>query len=169
MSQPQPKCDFTMCIGTITSVNGIKGYVKIRSFADKPHDFSLFKHIFDINGKQYKINIITSKGDSILAAVEGISSRDEAEALINTQLFIKRSELSELSQDQYYYAELLGITAQLSDGKQVGVVKNVLNFGAGDILEIYDIASKDTFYYPFTKQAVTQVNLEKNYIVLSQL
>ena len=63
----------------------------------------------------------------------------------------------------------MGLDAKLKNGTNFGVVKGVVNFGAGDILEIYDLNSEKTIYYPFTKQFVPEINLDKRHILLEPL
>jgi 16S rRNA processing protein RimM len=169
MANKLPKSDYDVCVGVITSVNGVKGYVKIRSFTEHPQDIMTFKKIFDVSNKEYNINIINLKKDYVIAGIKGIDSRDEAEKLRNIRLYIKRSELPNAGQEEYYHADLLGLDAKLKDGTNFGLVKNIVNFGAGDIIEIYDLNSEKTIYYPFTKQYVPEINLEKRYIILEPL
>jgi 16S rRNA processing protein RimM len=162
--------DFDICVGVITSVNGVKGHVKIRSFTEKPSDIANFNALFDQDGKEvYKVSVVTSKKDYIIAGIAGISNRNEAEKLRNTKLFIKRSALPHSKGDEYYHADLVNLEARSEEGVQLGIVKNIVNFGAGDIIEIYDISTEKTIYYPFTKQFVPEVNIEKKYITLKPL
>ncbi len=159
-----------VCIGVITSVNGVKGYVKIRSFTEKPTDIVNFNSVFDENAeKKFDISIIYSKKDYVIASISGVKSRNEAELLRNTKLFIKRAELPAASNDEFYHADLLGLEAKYQDGTPAGVVKNVVNFGAGDILEIYDFGTERALYFPFTKQFVPEINLAEQFVVLQPM
>ena len=159
-----------ICVGVITSVNGVKGYVKIRSFTADPSDLSKFKRVYDQNGnKSYNISIVAEKKGYVIAGIDGIKNRNEAEELRNTRLFINRSELQEPANDEYYHADLVGIEAKYEDGTPAGIVKEVVNFGAGDILEIYSLSSEKIMYYPFNKQFIPEVNLSKGYVVLSKV
>lgn len=170
MTKANASQDYDICVGVITSVNGVKGHVKIRSFTEKPGDVANFNEIYDEHGqKAYKISVITTKKDYIIAGIEGINNRNQAETLRNTKLFIKRSELPQPSSEEYYHADLVGIEARSEEGVQLGIVKNVLNFGAGDILEVYDISTEKTIYYPFTKQFIPEVNLKEKFLILKPL
>jgi 16S rRNA processing protein RimM len=171
MSNSRVKEDFNICVGVITSVNGVKGHVKIRSFTQKSSDIANFNHIFDPESKkEYKISVVSAKKDYIIAGIEGVNSRNDAERMRNTQLFIKRSELPEAANnDEYYHADLIGIQAKAQDGRPIGVVKNVLNFGAGDVLEIYNASTEKTSYYPFTKQFVPELDVPAGILTLMPL
>ena len=161
--------DPDLCIGVITSVHGVKGYVKIRTFTDEPSDIEQFSHIFDDAGASYELKIKIPKKDYIIASIEGVISRNHAEKLRNTKLFIKRSELPDLSQDEFYHADLIGMEAVSTEGDTVGIVKNITNFGAGDILEIYDLSSEKVIFFPFKKQFVPAVDVLQRKITLNPL
>lgn len=169
MERNSAKLGNGICVGVITSVNGVRGHVKIRSFTEKPTDIANFIHIFDDNENVYNISIVAIKKDYVIAGIKGISNRDEAEKLRSTKLYIKRSELSEPGKDQYYHADLIGLEARSEEGVTIGIVKNLVNFGAGDILEVYDTTSEKVVYYPFTKQFVPEVNLNGKFLVLKPL
>jgi 16S rRNA processing protein RimM len=166
---PSSGDDPMVCVGVITSVHGVKGNVKIRSFTDAPTDIATFHHVFDDSGRQFNISVIIPKKDYMIAAIEGVSSRNDAEGLRNVKLYIKRSELPELANDEFYHADLIGMEARSSDGTLLGTVKNVVNFGAGDILEIYDISSEKIIYYPFKKQFIPAVDAISGVITLLPL
>jgi 16S rRNA processing protein RimM len=168
MSVKKVSNDFDICIGVITSVNGVRGNVKIKNFTENPRDIADFKNIYDQDNKPYKISIVSVRKDCLIAEIEGISNRNEAETLRNIKLFINRSELPEASNDEYYHADLLGLNARYDDGTMVGTVKNIVNFGAGDIIEIYDVSTERTLYIPFTKAQVPFVSLIEGYITVAQ-
>ena len=165
-----PAVDNDICVGVITSVNGVKGYVKIRSFTDQPSDIAKFDFIFDPESKQnFQISVVSSKKDYFIGKIVGINNRTEAEKLRNTKLYIKRSALPNVSEEEYYHADLIGTEARSEEGVIVGTIKNIVNFGAGDILEVYDKTSENTVYYPFTKQFVPEINITQKFIVLKPL
>ena len=161
--------DPDICIGVITSVHGVKGYVKIRTFTNKPTDVTSFNNVYDEDGNTYKVSVVFPKKDYLIAAIEGINNRNQAEPLRNTKLYIKRSELPTPKNNEFYHADLLGMEARSSDDSKFGIVKNVVNFGAGDILEIYDITSEKVVYYPFKKQYVPTIDINQRYITVNPL
>ncbi len=110
MLNSQQEHESSICIGVITAVNGVKGYVKVRSFTAKPEDITSFDRVFDDYGKVYELKIITLKKDYVIVSIEGISSRNDAEKLRNTKLYIARTSLPEVSNDEeYYHADLVAI------------------------------------------------------------
>lgn len=158
--------DEKICVGVITSANGVKGQVKIRCFTETPADIANFNVIMDENNHTYNIRMVTSKKDYIIAAVEGIQNRNQAETLRNIRLFINRNDLPELGNDEFYHADLIGLEARNKEGISLGIIKNIVNYGAGDIFEINDISSNKAVYIPFNKQFVPEIYMDEGYVVV---
>ena len=86
-----------------------------------------------------------------------------------TQLFVPRSAFPEPDEDDYYFADLVGLDVKSTEGKRVGTVIAVEDFGAGTLLEIKPGKSADSqhsFYHPFTKVAVPKVDLKAGRVVI---
>lgn len=162
--------DQNICVGVITSVNGVKGYVKIRTFTENSRDICSFKNLFEKEStKAFNLKLVMSKKDYIVAAIEGVTSREEAEKLRNTMLYISRDELPSLKEKEFYHSDLIGMEVTNTDSILLGTVRNVLNFGAGDILELQDPVSEKTIYYPFNNQFVKSIDSENNVITVDAL
>jgi len=98
-----------------------------------------------------------------------ITTREQAVALKGTQLFVPRELLPEPEEDEFYYADLIGLEVKTTTGKRLGVVRAVHDFGAGDMLEIQPAKSAEdqgSFFHPFTKLAVPKIDLEAGRIVI---
>ena len=97
-----------------------------------------------------------------------MNDRSGAEKLNGVELFVDRSLLPEPEDDDdFYHADLIGLAARLADGTQIGVVAAVPNFGAGDLLEIRDPRSGDTYLYPFTKAVVPEIRIAEGYLLIN--
>jgi 16S rRNA processing protein RimM len=139
-----------ICIGKITSAHGVKGLVKILPYGE---DTGLLEH-----AEGFKITLKNPMGKFILAEIEGVSDRDAAEALRNTELFIARDKLPEIKDaDTFYYEDLLGLKAVDEDGSEIGKITAIENFGAGELLEIRLTSGQDVLV-PFTGEYVPEVN-----------
>ena len=68
--------------------------------------------------------------------------------------------------DDFYHADLIGLEARLTDGTVIGKVTAVPNFGAGDLIEVRDPRSGDTYLYPFTSAAVPHIHLKDGFLVI---
>jgi len=147
-------------IGEITTAHGIKGYVKVRSYAE---DETLLEHVgvhnAEVGGKPVRITLKNGvKGDWV-AEVHGVTDRNEAETLRGTKLYLDRDVFPDTDAGEYYVEDLKGLKVVDKDGKEIGTVLDVDNFGAGDIIDIKP-PSGPSFYIPFTDDIVLDVDFD---------
>jgi 16S rRNA processing protein RimM len=152
-------------IGAIASAHGVRGEVKIKTFTGKPADVAAYGPVEDESGKRrFEIRKTGIARGLVIARLAGIEDRDAAEALRGMRLYVGREALgtkpkgSGKVRDLWFHADLIGLRAVDTAGKALGTVKAVLNFGAGDILEVTDDAGA-TLHYPFAKRVVTKVDI----------
>jgi 16S rRNA processing protein RimM len=79
---------------------------------------------------------------------------------------VARARLPDPAQDEFYFADLIGLTAERPDGSPLGEVVAVHNFGAGDVLEVQLAGSLETILVPFSRQAVPQVDVAARRLVI---
>ncbi len=149
-----------VCVGVITAAHGVRGFVKVKSFTANAEDFAAYGDLRDASGKRcLSVEIAGRIKDCFLVKIRGVNDRNSAEALRGTELFVSRSQLPETAEGEFYYADLVGMTAKSPDGTVLGVVKAIYNFGAGDMLEI-EKPDSDTEFVGFTNKTVPAVNLK---------
>jgi 16S rRNA processing protein RimM len=156
-----------VCLAEITSPHGVRGAVKVKIFTAYGEDLFGYPTLRDQAGKVYKLTLFAPKqNDLFVVMVEGISSREEAEALRGVRLYVDRSELPPLPSDEFYYEDLIGLTVVDQSGEKIGTVSTVQNYGAGDFFDIQAEAG-DQCTLPFTKEAVPEVNLGAKKIIIN--
>lgn len=156
-----------VCVGIIAAAHGIKGFVKIKYFTANYDDITKFDKVFNEMNRVFNIRVISTKENCVIASIEGINNRNDAEKLQNTTLYIDRNELPQAANNEYYHTDLIDCAVKLEDGLVIGKVQNIHNFGAGDIIEIHDQLSNKNTYYPFDKTFVKQVNIDDKYIIIA--
>ena len=149
--------DDKICIGAISGVHGVRGLVKLQSFAENPHAFSDYGPLLDEAGRIVKLEVLSSLKGQFLAKIEGVADRSAAEAIKGKQLYVSRAALPAPLTGEYYHADLIGLTAIKTDGTMLGKVAAVHNYGAGDVLEIRH--GNDEILLPFVKSFVPHVDL----------
>jgi 16S rRNA processing protein RimM len=159
-----------LLLGVIAGPKGIKGEVRVKSFTEVPEDIAAYGALTDATGqKTFKLKVIgLSKGLPVVR-IKGISDRNQAEALKGTELFVLRSELPEVDvEDEFYYADLVGLQAVFKEGESFGIISGVHDFGAGDMLEIIPDGKteKSSVLVPFTAEMVPEVNMAAKQVVL---
>lgn len=153
--------DKRILIAEITTAHGIKGFVKVRSYAEDEN--LLEEPLADESGKVFSLRLKNAiKGDWI-AQIEGVNDRNAAETLRGTKLYINRAALPETDDGEYYIEDLKGLRVLDESGKEIGTLTGVENFGAGDLLDIKPMSGQ-SFYLPFTKDV--QVDLKGRTITI---
>ena len=92
--------------------------------------------------------------------------RDAAAALKGLRLYVARERLPEPEAGEFYHADLIGLAAEGTDGKRLGTVRAVEDFGAGILLEI-GLEDGGTAMIPFSAEAVPEVDIEGGRVVVA--
>ncbi len=155
-------------VGQIGAAHGIKGEVRIATHTQDPQDIGRYGPLdTDRPGLTVTITKLRRNKTVIIAHLAGISDRTAAERLNGVNLYIDRSRLPEPEdEDDFYHADLIGLEARLESGVVLGTVSAVPNYGAGDLIEVRDPQSGDTFLYPFTKAVVPSIRIDEGYLVI---
>ncbi|WP_088345444.1 MULTISPECIES: ribosome maturation factor RimM [Rhodomicrobium] len=154
-------------LGRIAGAHGLRGEVKINSFTAAPEDIAAYGPLTDPAGRSFTIRSLRPlKGGAVTAQLAGISTRDAAEALRGTELYIEREKLPEPDPDEWYYEDLIGMAAVSPEGAPIGEIVAVQNFGAGDLLEIRSPDARQTLFVPFTEATVPVVDIEARQVTV---
>ncbi|MGE0109401.1 MAG: ribosome maturation factor RimM [Bdellovibrionales bacterium] len=153
-----------ICVGTITGPHGIKGEVILRSATDDPAAIFTYGTLTDKNGtKTFSLTLRGTNKGGFIIAIEGIATRNDAEALKNTALYINRSALPHLDEDEYYLTDLIGLSVHVANDSAFGNVINVHDYGGGIFLEISSKTNK-SFMLPFKDEFVPVVDIKGGFI-----
>lgn len=152
-------------LGVIADAHGIKGAVKLRPFTHSP-DAILTYALHDESGKVFTLKAIGVAKDQIICSVEGVSSRNDAEALKGTVLGVHRSAMPQSdADDEFYIEDMVGLRVQLEGGAAYGHVTSVMNYGAGDIIAIQTEQGSEELY-SFTHATFPQVDMAARVLTL---
>lgn len=148
-----------VCVAQIGAPHGVRGAFHLRCFTAAPENVAAYGTLCDERGRPlFYLRIVGPAKGGVIAAVPGVTDRDAAEALRGQSLHVPRERLPATGEDEYYHEDLVGLTARDAEGREVGRVVAVLNYGAGDILEIAT-ADGGSLMVPFTRAAVPAVDL----------
>ncbi|HJD54434.1 MAG TPA: ribosome maturation factor RimM [Rickettsia endosymbiont of Proechinophthirus fluctus] len=151
-------------VGVIKSCHGIKGHVMLKSFTD-PATKILERNLVNESGANIHIKLISQNAKGkLICTFNDIATRNEAEHLKGYKIFCLRASLPELEEDEFYIADLTHLPVLNQDHKEIGKIKNILNFGAGDIIEI-EFSDQTTELLPFNKEFFPIIT--KDYVILN--
>lgn len=154
-------------VAQIVGAHGVHGRVKLKSFTAEPEGVFAYGPLTDAAGtKTFTLRRTGAGKDHFLAEVDGVRSKEAADALRGTLLHVERDRLPATGdEDEFYHADLIGLPAETGDGQPFGTVKAIFDFGAGDLLEIEHTSGK-TVHLPFTKAEVPVVDVKGRRIVV---
>jgi 16S rRNA processing protein RimM len=156
-----------ICIGAIAGAFGVAGEVRLKSFCSEPADIGSYGPLTTEDGsRQFRITLTRPVAGGFGARIAGVTTRDQAEALRGTSLFVTRDKLPSLPDDEFYHADLIGLEAFDTGGEHLGKVTAVHNHGAGDIIEISPTRHKSALLLPFTKAIVPNVDIGASRLIV---
>jgi 16S rRNA processing protein RimM len=160
--------DQRVCVGRIGAAHGTRGEVRLWSFTADPMAIADYGALATADGtRTFTIETLRPAKDFLVARLAGIMDRTAAENLCNLDLYIARELLPEpVDADEFYHADLIGLAAVATDGRVLGNVVAVHNFGASDLIEVRPTQGGMTVMLPFTDAIVPIVDVAGGRIVV---
>ncbi|SFJ37896.1 ribosome maturation factor RimM [Celeribacter neptunius] len=158
--------DTRIIVGAIAGAFGVQGEVRIKSFCADPEAIGTYSPLTSEDGKTtYILGITRAIKNGFAARIDGVETKEQADALKGETLYADRDALPSLPDDEFYHADLIGLTVLDTGGNTLGTVRNVLNHGAGDLLEVQAPGLSTTVLLPFTLVNVPTVDLTAGRII----
>ncbi|HCM46960.1 ribosome maturation factor RimM [Colwellia sp. 75C3] len=159
-------------LGKVGAVYGIKGWLKIHSFTDETEailDYFPWSLKLGNNTQTVEITDWRKHNKVLIVKVAGIDDRDEAQALVGSEILTNEAALPELSQDDFYWRDLIGMSVVTNKGYDLGVVTDMMETGANDVLvvkaNLKDGFSKKERLIPYLfEQVIESVSIENKQI-----
>jgi 16S rRNA processing protein RimM len=155
-----------ICIARIGAAHGVRGAVKLWTFTEDPLAVKAYGPLLTKDGaRSFEVTTAREAKGHLVATLKGIATREDAERLNGLELYVAREKLPATENDEYYRADLIGLTAVNAANEPIGRVTAIHNFGAGDIIEIAP-AHGATMLLPFTHAVVPSVDLAAGRVVI---
>jgi 16S rRNA processing protein RimM len=155
-----------LLMGHVLGAHGVKGVLRVQSYAEKPEDLAAYGPVEDESGKRrFPLTVVGRVRGALLVEIPGVHDREQAAALRGTNLYVARSALPPPEESEFYWDDLVGLRAELKDGRPLGEVTAVHDYGAGVSLEVKRPAGAPVLV-PFTDRAVPVVDVAGGRIVI---
>lgn len=156
-----------VAMGYIKGVFGIKGWLKITTgteYTDSLLDYPEWR--LQKDGKIRTVTIEAGKvvNGELQVKLEGIDDRDTAFALRGYTIEIAREDFIPADEGEYYWADLVGMTVKNQDDVDLGIVKNLMETGAHDVLVINGEYGQKLI--PFVSQYILNVDTSNKIIIV---
>ncbi|HVV28576.1 MAG TPA: ribosome maturation factor RimM [Rhizomicrobium sp.] len=154
-------------LAAVIGAQGLKGEVKVKTFTQDPQALGAYGVLHDAKGTAYRIAAFraTKPGEAVIA-FQGITGRNAAEALKGTELFVPRAALPEPGEEEFYHADLIGLEARDGEGRVLGKVSAIHNYGAGDVIVLLRPDGDDVLM-AFTRETVPVIDIAGGFIVVA--
>jgi 16S rRNA processing protein RimM len=149
----------------MSSLHGIKGWVKIFSLTE-PRE-AIFEYqpwLLGDSLNEVRIRQGKKHGKHLIALLEKVDDREQAEGLVKQPISVYRDQFPELPGDEFYWTDLLGLSVRLEDGTELGTVDSMLATGANDVMVVRGEKERLIPFVP--GQYVKQVSLEGGFIIV---
>lgn len=155
-------------VGKVAKPHGIRGEIKVYPYSGQQDNFLGYKEIFLAAGEDearipYAVESSRVQGKLALLKLSGVSTRNEAELLVGSAVWLRRRDLPGLKKGEYYWSDLVGKRAVTDGGRELGLVKGVMATAAHDILTVTD-HGRD-YLIPLAGEFL--VRLDENEVVLN--
>ena len=162
-----PSSPGRICVGRIGAAHGTRGEVRLWSFTADPMAIKDYGALATEDGtRTFTIETLRPAKDFLVARFAGIADRTAAEQLCNLDLYIDRDRLPPADADEFYHADLIGLAVVSGDGRALGSVVALHNFGASDLIEVRPTVGNTTVMLPFTEAVVPVVDVAGGRIVV---
>ena len=165
MNKSAPTKDVVL-IGKIVGTHGVKGTCKILSYAESLDVFepgtALLVRRSDGNENSYEIIRVKPHSRGALLTLKNVANREQANALVGTELYIGRARLPELDNGAYYWFDLIGMNVYTTEDRYIGRLDSIIETGANDVLVVEGERER---LIPFVMgQVIVHVDLDKGEI-----
>ena len=150
-------------IGKIVSPHGVKGLFKVLIYSENEDSFFSHKSYFKVKNKKIDIIKKFNKGNFIVCESATIQSREQVNEIINEDIVISATDLKKNynNKNEFFHRDLIGCKVINFNSEDIGNVKAVHNFGAGDLLEL---DGKYPYMIRFEQVRKENINLKKSII-----
>ena len=130
-----------LLVGKVGKAHGIKGEIKFSPFSEDPGNVPHYGELLlcapdSERCRLYEVSRSRPQGKQAILELTGVTSREQAEALIGCQVWIDKTLLPEPAADEFYLHELEGLTVVTDDGRDLGTVKGLMAAGGSDLLVV---------------------------------
>jgi 16S rRNA processing protein RimM len=159
--------DDVVVVGRITSVFGIKGWVKVASFTD-PADNLIDYGPWLVNEqggwREIDVSETARRSKGYIARIGDCRDRDAAARFTGRDIGVARSALPAAGEDEYYWSDLTGCRVRTTEGVELGVVDRLFATGSNDVMVVRGEGRERLI--PFTSAAVPSVDLAARQLVV---
>lgn len=159
-----------LLIGTLMAPHGIRGQIKLHAITNRPEHLRRVPTVFVGDAlKPYRLrSAAVHKASVLIISLDGITTREAADELRGQEVFIRQSDAAPLDEDEYFLHDLPGLRVDTVGGDHIGIVKEVLETGANEVLVITRPEGGEVLI-PMTREVIRQLDVAAGAITIEPL
>jgi 16S rRNA processing protein RimM len=151
----------------ILGAHGLKGEVRLKTFTATLETLGAYGPLHAKDGRAFTLASLRAvKDGEAVASFEEIADRDAAEKLKGVELFVARSALPPAASDEFYHADLVGLAAEDTQGRRIGRVAAIHNYGASDVLVVARDDGGEVLI-AFTRENVPEIDVKSGRLIVA--
>lgn len=126
-------------VGAVAGVYGVHGWVRVHSHTDPIEnilDYPRWHLQRDGGWERYEVVSGRRQGKGLVAALDGVTDREQARALMGAAIAVPRSALPPPGEGEYYWIDLEGLRVETVEGRDLGTVDHLFATGANDVMVV---------------------------------
>lgn len=150
-------------IGVITSTHGIRGHLKVYPYTDDVNRFKLLDKVY-LGDEKIELHVkeVSFFKNLVIIGFNEFNNINEVLKFKDFGIYILDEDRMPLDKDRYYISDLVGCTVLDLEGKELGIISEVIQGAANDV---YVIKSKGSSgMIPAVKEFIKEVNIEERFI-----
>lgn len=165
MTQTMSPPDDLILVGHILDAQGIKGLVKIKPYSKDPAALFSSPIVWlvkppemAVSSRPFAVKTAKEHSGHVLLALDGLSDRDQAQALKGSEVYVSRADFPIEDPDSFYWVDLIGLPVFNLQGENLGLVSELMDNGAQSILCVRTPDQKEDRLIPFIESVIQSVN-----------
>ncbi|UCD89710.1 MAG: 16S rRNA processing protein RimM [Desulfobacterales bacterium] len=161
-----------LAVGKIVGAHGVKGNLKVHSYAESLSIFEQGSSILVASAKGFEklltIRWVKPHGRVVLFSLKGIENRHLAETLIGSELYVKRDSLPKLEDGSYYWFDIIGLSVFTNNDTYIGRVESIIDTGSNDVYVVKDIQKDgdNEILIPAIESVVLTIDLNQKKMIV---
>jgi len=156
-------------VATFGQPQGLKGAIKINILTSSFESFKkLKKYFIEENKSNLIFESIKKIGKNYVVFIKDCNDRDQAKYYVGKKIFVLRKDFPKIKDNEYYIMDLISCDVFNIKMNFLGKIKDIKNFGAGDLFEIIN-SDENNFYIPMNDDNVVNIDIKKKQIIVNPI
>jgi len=155
-------------VGVIGGAFGVRGELKVDLYTDFPDRFAKLGSVF-VGSDHRPMKVVGARplGERVALKLEGVADREAAQALFDTPIYVRRTEVMPLPEGRYYHDQILGLEAYTTEGAHLGTIVEILATGSNDVY----VAQNGTaeVLIPALKDIIRSIDLQEKRLTVEPI